>query len=299
MNRFASAAAIIGISLSVIAIYIVYDFRYGIELDSRAEYGPLNARMLTVDDNFDIPVEINLAAGLSYDADNDWFLVSTDEPHTLLPVHQARVFVLDSTFTSILRSHYVQSDSDLEGITTMGSGRIATLSELGKLTFLQDDGADGLTEIAHFKVFDEGGHKLGSLAYDHTNHHFYTAEKEGGKTIYKIDEQGKLLESFELRMPKTFAEAADECFNFDDDYTIAGMQYIDEKLYIFSEAYSTVFVMEISTQQITDVIGFPHLPESSGMTIRNGKIYFIGDQEDYLPAPKLHVAALISQNPAR
>ena len=83
-----------------------------------------------------------------------------------------------------------------------------------------------------------GKHKLGSLAYDPVNERLYSAGKEGKKIIYKINRDGKLLRSIEFSVGDISAKRE---FDIAKDYTIAGMAFGNQHLYIFSEAYSTIF----------------------------------------------------------
>lgn len=77
-------------------------------------------------------------------------------------------------------------------------------------------------------------------------------------------------------------------FNMNKDYTIAGMTYGNQHLYIFSEAYSTIFTYNPETKQLATVYGVKDIHESAGITLKEGVAYLVGDFEDYLPAPNFY-----------
>jgi hypothetical protein len=112
------------------------------------------------------------------------------------------------------------------------------ISEVGTIYYLEENNNEW-KEIRRVSIFNENGkHKLGSLAYDPVNERLYSAEKEGRKIIYQISRNGKLLNSYEFSVGDI---AAKREFNINKDFTIAGMTFGNQHLYIFSEAYSTIF----------------------------------------------------------
>ena len=132
---------------------------------------------------------------------------------------------------------------------------------------------------------------LGSAAYDADSQHINTANKTGEKLIYKLDRQGNLNERFPLHLAEQIT--ANRAFDLTNDYTIAGMTYRDGQLYLFSEAYSTIFKLDIANKEVTDVFGVQNMLESSGITAKDGHtFYVIGDAEFYLPRPSIYLVRL-------
>jgi uncharacterized protein YjiK len=294
MKKFSSSLkivvliAVIGVIIAVSGvIYVMYFQR---EVDSVAQNGPLNAQIIDQEKQLPLLEQIQLAAGIAYDADNDRFFISTDEPHTLITKHEAYVYILNSNLDTLEAKIKLQPDGDLEGITYIGNGTTVAASEPGTLFYLHDEGGNNFVAQKRVTIFNDGqAHKLGSLAYDADNQHLYTAEKEGKKTIYKLDRDGTLLDSFELQLSDSVS--AKRAFSLDTDYTIAGMTYADSYLYMFSEAYSTILKFSIETRQVEEVIGVNQLPEAAGITVADNQFYFVGDFENYLPVPQIHVAS--------
>jgi uncharacterized protein YjiK len=229
-----------------------------------------------------------LAADIAYDDVNDRFFITTDQPHSFIESSKAYFFVLNHQLDTIEFEIEMQADGDLEGVAAMDGNTAVVVSEPGTLIYLVDEGDDQFIVEKSVSIFNDGkSHKLGSLAYDNDQQHLYTAEKEGEKTIYKLDADGNLLESFELE-PADHIPAS-RAYSLASDYTIAGMTYADGYLYIFSEAYSTIFKFNIETRKIEEVFGVDQLPESSGITLKQNDFYIIGDLENYLPKPSIHI----------
>lgn len=255
------------------------------EVDSTARNGPLESEMISQAGQLPLLAEAQLAAGMAYDFEHDRFLISTDEPHTLLPQHEASVFWLNSDLSEVIAEIRLPVDGDLEGMAYLGGNTAVTVSEVGTLIYLHVDEGHGLSEQKRTAIFDDGQtHKLGSLAYDSDNQHLYTAEKVGKKTIYQLDRDGNLLTSFTLQA------ANDPASSVENAYTIAGMSYSDGYLYIFSEAYATIFKLNVTTREVEQVLGVAQLPEAAGITIKDNQFYIVGDLENYLPDPQIHIA---------
>jgi uncharacterized protein YjiK len=269
---------------------LIYLLFFQQEVDSVALNGPLEVKIISLNMQLPLQEQIQLAAGIAYDNDNGRFFISTDEPHTLFTKHEAYIYVLNTNLNKIETTIKLIPDGDLEGITYIGENTIAVASELGTLLYLHDEGGNKFVEQKRVSIFSDGqDHKLGSLAYDTSNQHLYTAEKEGKKTIYKLNREGTLLDSFEPQLADHIISK--RAYSLDTDYTIAGMTYADGYLYIFSEAYSTIFKFRITTQKVEEVIGVDQLPEAAGITVKDNQFYFVGDFEDYLPAPQIHIAS--------
>jgi len=270
--------------------YFVYAMYFQHEVDSVAQNGPLESQIINQDRQLPLLAEIQYAAGITYDKDNDRFFISTDQPHTLRTIPEAYVYTLNNNLDQIEFALKLETDGDLEGITYIGDNTVVAVSETGTLIYLQANIDITLVEQKRVAIFnDSQAHKLGSLAYDAQNQHLYTAEKEGSKTIYKLDRDGTLLDSFALQVGDTIA--SNRAYSIETDYTIAGMTYADGTLCIHSEAYSTIFKLDVATQQLTEVLGVDKLPEVAGITVKGNQFYFVGDFENYLPTPQIHVAS--------
>ena len=124
-----------------------------------------------------------------------------------------------------------------------------------------------------------------SVTYDPVSEQLYSAEKEGKKIIYQISRNGKLLNHFEFSAGDIDSKRD---FDMNKDYTIAGMTFGNQHLYIFSEAYSTIFKYSPETRQVINVYGVKNIHESSGITLKRGTAYIVGDFESYLPAPSFY-----------
>jgi hypothetical protein len=66
------------------------------------------------------------------------------------------------------------------------------------------------------------------------------------------------------------------------------MTFGNQHLYIFSEAYSTIFKYNPETKKVASVYGVKNIHESSGITLKERVAYLVGDFESYLPAPSFY-----------
>ena len=270
--------------LVVLIAVLGYFIFFGKEVDDIAENGPIKSEFISKMDQ--IPLFENmLAAGISWDYDKDRFFISTDQPHGLFTEKVASFYVVNTTLDKILYNKDFDTDGDLEGIAYIGNNEVAIISEVGTVYYLKENDNEW-KETRKVSIFNGNGkHKLSSLAYDPVNKRLYSAEKEGEKIIYQISRSGKLLNSFEFNVGDI---AAKREFNINKDYTIAGMAYANQHLYIFSEAYSTIFKYNPETKQLATVYGVKDIHESAGITLKEGVAYLVGDFENYLPAPSFY-----------
>ncbi|MCP4538717.1 MAG: hypothetical protein GY832_16405 [Chloroflexi bacterium] len=303
------------------------------ELDDIAENGPIQSELVSPYEQKPL-FEGILAAGISWDYDNERFFVSTDQPQRLF-AKTASFYVVNAALDQILYQKDLEPDGDLEGIAYLGNNTVVMVSEIGTLYYLRDNGNEWIVTQS-VAIFDGKGeksqrkhlgllsaqpgvfhkenpverwceqgiesfippvnqgsfpgfsrkHKLGSLAYDRDNEILYTAEKEGTKTIYQISRTGELIDSFELTAKNFTAERE---FDMATDYTISGMSYSDQHLYILSEAYSTVFVFSLESDQIVRVYGVTGIHESAGITLKEDVACLVGDFESYLPPAQFYL----------
>ncbi|MGA9271835.1 MAG: SdiA-regulated domain-containing protein [Lutimonas sp.] len=276
---------IILIFLMIILGYIVFFTK---EVDDVAENGPIQSQIISKIDQ--IPLfEGMLAASISWDFDKDRFFISTDQPHGLFTDKIASFYVANDSLDKIIYKKDLVTDGDLEGVAYIGEAEVAIISEVGTLYFLKEIG-DEWEVTNKVSIFNGNGkHKLSSLAYDPVNKRLYSAEKKGRKIIYQISRDGNLLNSFEFDVGDVVTKRE---FSMNKDYTIAGMAFDNQHLFIFSEAYSTIFKYNPEDKQLTAVFGIKNIHESAGITLKNGIVYLVGDFEDYLPAPNFYKVKL-------
>lgn len=276
---------IILIFLMIIFGYIVFFTK---EVDDVAENGPIQSQIISKIDQ--IPLfEGMLAASISWDFDKDRFFISTDQPHGLFRDKIASFYVANDSLDKIIYKKDLVTDGDLEGVAYIGEAEVAIISEVGTLYFLKEIG-DEWEVTNKVSIFNGNGkHKLSSLAYDPVNKRLYSAEKKGRKIIYQISRDGNLLNSFEFDVGDVVTKRE---FSMNKDYTIAGMAFDNQHLFIFSEAYSTIFKYNPEDKQLTAVFGIKNIHESAGITLKNGIVYLVGDFEDYLPAPNFYKVKL-------
>ena len=258
------------------------------ELDDKAVNGPFVSEIIQKTSETKQLTDM-LAAGISWDYDNDRFFVSTDQPHELFSNGIASFYIFNKSFEKILYKMDLKTDGDLEGISYIGNNEIAIMSEVGTLYFLKEKNKQW--ELLKTISLPKGDtqYKLASLAYDSKNKYLYTAQKEGAKIIYKMNRDGNLLDSFTLEVQDNISL---EKTSMDTDYTISGMTYNKNHLYIFSEAYSTIFKFNPNTKHVDNIYGISNIHESSGITIKKGSMYLVGDFESYLPKPSFYEVAL-------
>jgi len=275
------------IAISVIVGCIIF---FAKEVDDVAENGPIQSEIVSVINT--VPLfEGVLAAGISWDYEQDRFFISTDMPHSLFTKNIASFYVVNAALNQIEYKKELKVDGDLEGIAYIGNAEVAIISELGTIYYLKEH--DGEWHETHKVSLFDGGerHKLGSLAYDARNKLLYSAEKEGEKIVYQISRSGELLERFAFDIGTIEAKRE---FDIDKDYTIAGMAYSNQNqhLYLFSEAYSTIFKYHPETRQLSAVFGVNNIHESAGITLKRGEAYLVGDFESYLPPPNIYRVSL-------
>ncbi|MDG1025965.1 MAG: SdiA-regulated domain-containing protein [Gammaproteobacteria bacterium] len=275
----------------VLAGIVSYFLLFGEEVDDNFQNGPIQVEPISVMEQ--IPLfEGVLAAGISWDYDEDRFFLSTDQPHRLFAEKIASFYVINNTLDKILITKELNTDGDLEGIAYIGDSEVAVISEAGTIYYLKENKDDNEWENTHsVSVFNgDGNHKLGSLAYDPINKLLYSAEKEGQKIVYTFTREGLLIDSIEFNVDGMEQKRE---FDLDNDYTIAGMSFANQHLYIFSEAYSTLFKFDPATQHTVAAYGIEDVHESAGITMKDGAAYLVGDFEDYLPAPNFYKVTIL------
>lgn len=247
------------------------------EVDSVAQNAPLNSKTVMIEQEIELLSEINAPSGIAYDDEHERFLLITDDFH---------FFVLNAGLNEVLFESRFQDGLEKEGITYLGDHQAVILAEDGTLVFMADRGDNNWVEQKRTSFTPSG--TLGSAAYDALNQHIYTANKTGQKLIYKLDRQGNLIEHFPLHLAEQIT--ANRAFDLTIDYTIAGMTYHNGHLYLFSEAYSTIFKLDVVSKDVTELFGVQDMLESSGITAKDKHtFYVIGDAELYLPRPSIYL----------
>jgi uncharacterized protein YjiK len=267
-----------GLVLVIVSIGGYLIFGSTKELDDVAAHAPYKSKLVLPQKRIRMP-ENYLASGITFDWDSNQYVMLSDHPHTLFSEKISTLKVVDESMKKVVQTAPVPSDSDIEGVAYVGSGVINAISESGMLYVVAKSQGDwalketkqGLSGIAK---------KVSSLAFDTDNRHLYTAEKEGEKILYKLDLEGKIMDSVILTLPEGSQNAS-----LHRDFTISGLAYDDGKVLIISEAYSTIFVYSLADNKIVHSIGLNKTHEVSGITINANKIITLGDFEDYLPEP--------------
>jgi FAD/FMN-containing dehydrogenase len=103
-------------------------------------------------------------------------------------------------------------------------------------------------------------------------------------------EEGNLIERFALQVADSIKAVRE--YSLETDYTVAGMDYKDNTLYVFSEAYSTVMALNLETKLVEQVYGIEGMRESAGIAIRGNRMYAIGDLENYIPEQACYIFAI-------
>lgn len=227
-----------------------------------------------------LTTEVRNPAGIAYVSDSQTYLVSTDD----------REFMeITSDFSKVISSMTLpvspNSIGDTEGVAYLGNGEAVAIAENGVVVVLARHN-DGWAEEIRFPIVGfEVGSLLGSATYDPTERILYTAQKTGGKRLYRIDLSEQTSTVVEMRLASHLSEKSERSWS---EFTVAGLQFADGHLYGISEAFSSL--LTISTAGTVEAIhGLKNINESSGITIRDGVLTLIGDAEGYLPDPPVYL----------
>ncbi|MDG2338484.1 MAG: hypothetical protein P8N94_10945, partial [Gammaproteobacteria bacterium] len=125
----------------VLAGIVSYFLLFGEEVDDNFQNGPIQVEPISVMEQ--IPLfEGVLAAGISWDYDEDRFFLSTDQPHRLFAEKIASFYVINNTLDKILITKELNTDGDLEGIAYIGDSEVAVISEAGTIYYLKENKDD-------------------------------------------------------------------------------------------------------------------------------------------------------------
>ncbi|BBM88569.1 hypothetical protein COTS27_00250 [Spirochaetota bacterium] len=187
---------------------------------------------------------------------------------------------------------------DMEGLTFLSAREVLVINEVGNFLFFDVSEDNTLSERANSRLEVPNlkkDQKFSSAAFDGTL--IYTANKEGAKDIYVYDKTATPVKNNPIRtltlapsIKKELKPGRDL-----DEYTISGMFYYNDSLFIMSEAYSTVFIANPNTAVITGVIAIENADEISGMAIKKNRLYLIGDAEDYIPTVYIYEVPIPKQ----
>ena len=134
-----------GTVLVVLIAVVGYFIFFTKEVDDIAENGPIQSEIIPKMDQ--IPLfEDMLAAGISWDYDNDRFFISTDQPHGLFTKNVASFYVANTALNQMLYKMDLETDGDLEGIAYIGNNEVAIISEVGTVYYLKENN-NGWKEI--------------------------------------------------------------------------------------------------------------------------------------------------------
>ncbi len=255
----------------------VYFQFFAKELDANADNSPIKSQKVRLQKKVLMDKSLSLAAGIAYDQYHDRFFVSTDLPHTLFPKQEAQVFMLDKNLQKIQAPFALKTAGDLEGIAVIDKTTLKVLSDTGELFTVSVGQDNSMTVVATNSVFsDKAPHKLSSLAFD--GKYLYSAEKEGEKIFYKLSLDGELIKQFKLKD-----------FPAEKEFTVAGMTLRGGFLYVLSEAYSTLFKVDLSDETIVTSAGIQQMNECAGITTDETLFYCVGDAESYIPEQNFFV----------
>lgn len=253
----------------IAAIFSYWWFFYKKELDSNAENVPIQTEKINLENKIPLLQKLKLNAGFSYDKNNERFFVSTDTPHSLFRGKEAKIFILSKNLKKIKSEITIESKQDFEGIVVIDEKTVKVISDAGELYTISVD-SNEMKVIESKNIFNGNkNHKIGSLAFD--GKYLYTAEKEGKKIFYKISLDGEILDEFEISN-----------FQSPDLFTIAGMTFVDDNLYILSEAYSTIFKIDLEEKKLSESYSVLEMDECSGLTSDGALFYTVGDYEKYI-----------------
>lgn len=220
-----------------------------------------------------------LASSMAYNFDSKEFLMTSDHPHELFADPISTLMVLADDLITVKQTLDIPSDSDLEGLAYVGDDLAIAISEKGTIYRLQREDA-GWSLLDSKKGLAGKVTKVASLAANLDDGKLYSAEKEGSKNLYVMDMQGQLERTIKLSIDNPKGD-----YSLDDDYTISGLAFQGNDLYILSEAYSTIFKFDIRSEKIVAAYGLKNTHEVGGLTIRGGSFVTAGDVESYLPDP--------------
>ncbi|HCH23513.1 MAG TPA: hypothetical protein DE179_04380 [Oceanospirillaceae bacterium] len=259
-----------------------YQFEYMPEVDPDFRNAPVTGMSKSkVTGKLPFTTQIANPAGISYNFDDNTYLVSTDD----------RVFAeVAADFTQVLSSFVINNKpygtGDTEGVTYLGNGKAAAVGENGVVVLLSKAQPDLWVETSRFEIdgFNQST-QLGSAAYDPSTNTLYTAQKKASnKVLYAINLETQAVVITPLTLGAGIAQKPNGDWS---DFYVAGLDFNKGKLHAVSEAFSSVITMDLNGV-ITAITGIEGLSESAGITHNTKGYVLIGDAEGYLPDPPIY-----------
>lgn len=276
--RFVALVGLAVVTTAAFGFYIYW--QYIPEVDSQPSSAPVHLINMTSGQSKALTTQIKNPAGISYLYDSDTFLISTDN---------RVVAEITSDFATVLSSMTVstmpQKIGDTEGVTYLGNGEAAVIGENGVVVILKRAEGNWI-EMDRFPIsVFKAGTQLGSAAFDPGTRTLFSAQKKGGKVLYKIDIDSRHAEVIPMKLDTKFQEKKNRTWK---EFYVAGLQFYEGKLYGVSESFSSVLTITTSGF-VENITGVANINESSGITVRDGVFILVGDAENYLPIPPIYI----------
>ena len=249
-----------------------------IETDPRS--GPIPAKLLQPTMILAIPEEIRAPSGISYQPDLAKFAVVTDDNE---------LFLLNHSLDEISFRTDIEFEAEVEGVVFLDDSRLALISEQGDLLFFDRTGQEWVPGQTQLRAWDKASwsHVFGSAAYDGQARELITGVKVGVNELYRLGLDGSLSKTISAVPDSQLLISAPSALG---RYTIVGLVASGSALYLLSEQYSTVLRLQAGT--IDRAWGLQGVGELSGITIKDGLFYVLGDFEENQPKPPVYVFSL-------
>jgi len=249
-------------------------------IDTDPRSGPISVKLVEPTMILAIPEEIGEPSGISYQPDLAQFAVVTDDNE---------LFLLNDSLENIIFSTVVEFSAEVEGVVFLDDSQLALISEQGDLLFFDRSGQEWILAQTRFRDWDKASwsHVFGSAAYDLQARQLITGVKVGVNELYRLSLDGLLSE--------TISPVPDSQLRISDSselgrYTLVGLVASGSALYLLSEQYSTV--LRLRDGRIDGAWGLVGVGELSGITIKDGLFYVLGDFEEGQPKPPVYVFSL-------
>lgn len=258
-------------------LYRLFNYEQ-IETDPRL--GPISAELVSPMSVLAIPEQIGAPSGISYQPDLEQFAIVTDDNE---------LFILNDSLSNIESDAVISHSSEVEGVAFLNEARLAAVSEQGDILFFDRSGQQWTLEQIELRRWDKNNwsHVFGSAAYEAQTQQLITGVKVGINELYHVDLDGSLAETVRLApADQLVVTAADELSR----YTIVGLTASEGALYLLSEQYNTV--LRLLDGKIDHAWGLQGVGEVSGLTVKDGLFYVLGDFEEGQQRPPVYVFSL-------
>ncbi|MBL1241428.1 MAG: SdiA-regulated domain-containing protein [OCS116 cluster bacterium] len=276
---------IIGSSLVLASLLAggYYYLQYYPKVDSLPTSSPIaNLNIENADGQMPLTTDVLDPAGITYLPQDQTYIISTDN---------REIIEVSSDFKTVLNAMTLPANpyaiGDTEGVAYLGDGKIAVIGENG-VVILMHRTKTGWSEDERFPI--EGfvsGTQLGSATYDSQTKKLYTAQKKGlDKQLYIIDLATRSQQKHPLSLSANVQQIPGRTWQ---EFSIAGMHFVDGKLYAISEPFSSVLTIDPIQAKVINITGITGINESSGLSMVNGNFLLLGDAENYLPKPPIYI----------